>query len=109
MPSRAIASATRTALDDWYLNYIAANPTGGSFASLSNPRNWFHNSLHPNAKGHEAIAKAINAWVAQNRQLIETSPFKLPDEPFRLTNAPDEKRPSEELASIGKGDCQVKR
>jgi GDSL-like Lipase/Acylhydrolase family len=94
--------------DDWYVNYIAAHPTGGSFASLSNPRNWFHNSLHPNAHGHEAIAREVKSWVAQNAEAIDASRFELPDDPFRLRYLPDEgARPSEALPSIGRGACVV--
>jgi lysophospholipase L1-like esterase len=94
--------------DDWYINYIAAHPTGGSLASLSNPRNWFHNSLHPNRNGHTAIAAEVKAWVRANRPAIDTSRFDLPDDPFRLTYLPDEgARPSEALATIGDGACVV--
>ena len=94
--------------DDWYLNYIATNPTGGSFEALSNPRNWFHNSFHPNAEGHRAIADTIEQWMSEHRDEISSSRFELADSPFRLAYLPDEgPRPSERLEQIGSGSCAV--
>jgi lysophospholipase L1-like esterase len=95
-------------VDDWYFNYIAANPTGGSFEALSNPRNWLHNSFHPNAEGHRAIADAIEAWVATNGDEIVGSRFELPESPFRLAylTGPGA-RPSEELERVGSDPCAV--
>ena len=94
--------------DDWYLNYIATNPTGGSFEALSNPRNWFHNSFHPNAKGHAAIAGTIEAWMGEHRDEIRSSRFELADSPFRVAYLPDEgPRRSEQLDQIGSGSCAV--
>jgi lysophospholipase L1-like esterase len=94
--------------DDWYLNYIATNPTGGSYAALSNPRNWFHNSFHPNAQGHVAIADAIEEWMTDHQDEIVGSRFELPDEPFRLAYLPTEApRPSERFVQIGSDPCTV--
>lgn len=97
--------------DDWYLNYIAAHPTGGSFTNLSNPRNWFHNSFHPNARGHRAIADEIQRWMADHRDEITRSRFRVAEEPFRLAGVADAAavadRPSEQLGTIGVEPCQV--
>ena len=94
--------------DDWYLNYIATNPTGGSLQTISNPRNWFHNSFHPNAKGHRAIADTIETWMSKHRDEITASRFEVNDSPFRLAYlAPDGPRPSELLERIGSGSCSV--
>lgn len=37
------------------MNFIAMNPTSGTLADVVDPRNWTHNSIHPNATGHEAM------------------------------------------------------
>jgi lysophospholipase L1-like esterase len=45
------------------MNFFAANPTSGSLGDVVDPRNWIHNSFHPNARGHEAMAKVAEAAV----------------------------------------------
>jgi hypothetical protein len=30
-----------------------------------NPKNWYHNSLHPNALGHEAMLKVFEDWYRE--------------------------------------------
>jgi lysophospholipase L1-like esterase len=46
------------------VNWLDLNPVGGSLAQTVNPRNWFHNSLHPNEVGHASIAEALDRWLA---------------------------------------------
>lgn len=48
------------------LNFLALNPTSGSLADTISPKNWVHNSLHPNADGHRAMAAAAYTWLAAN-------------------------------------------
>jgi hypothetical protein len=49
------------------VNWLDLNPVGGSLAQTVNPRNWLHNSLHPNERGHATIAVAIERWLAGER------------------------------------------
>jgi lysophospholipase L1-like esterase len=46
------------------LNFFALNPTSGSLADSLNPKNWVHNSLHPNADGHRALANVAYQWLS---------------------------------------------
>lgn len=49
--------------DDLGVNWIQLNSVQGALTESSNPRNWFHNSLHPNPMGHTTIADALNTWL----------------------------------------------
>lgn len=51
------------------LNFLALSPTGGSIVDSLSPKNWTHNSLHPNADGHLAMAEAAQRWFALNTPL----------------------------------------
>jgi hypothetical protein len=55
------------------MNFIAMNPTSGSLGDVVNPRNWLHNSLHPNEAGHEALFRAVETWITD-------PPAAMPDE-----------------------------
>jgi lysophospholipase L1-like esterase len=46
------------------LNFFALNPTSGSLADSLNPKNWVHNSLHPNADGHRVLADVAYQWLS---------------------------------------------
>jgi hypothetical protein len=45
------------------MNFFAANPTSGSLGDVVDPRNWIHNSFHPNARGHEAMFEVVEEAV----------------------------------------------
>lgn len=45
------------------VNFIAANSVFGTLEQSANPQNWIHNSLHPNARGHEAMRAALVKWL----------------------------------------------
>ena len=47
------------------VNFIGANPVEGGFDANVNPRNWFHNSLHPNERGHRALRDVLRRWFTQ--------------------------------------------
>jgi hypothetical protein len=93
--------------EGWYLNYIGANPVSGALREIANPRNWFHNSFHPNAAGHRAIAQRITSWIETNRDRIAGSSFALSPNPFRArgTVADIDARPSTRLGAIGSPPC----
>lgn len=56
------------------LNFLALNPTAGSLADSVNPKNWTHNSLHPNAAGHRAMAKTAYSWLSTNLPDLPSPP-----------------------------------
>lgn len=45
------------------VNFLATNTVLGSLEQSVNPVNWFHNSMHPNARGHERMRVAISKWI----------------------------------------------
>jgi len=45
------------------MNFLAMNPASGSLDDVVDPRNWIHNSLHPNATGHEAMFRTAQEWL----------------------------------------------
>ncbi|HEV2755929.1 MAG TPA: GDSL-type esterase/lipase family protein [Actinomycetota bacterium] len=56
------------------LNFIAFNPKEGGDRDLLSPQNWTHNSIHPNARGHEAMLNAAITWFRENDPLPSTEP-----------------------------------
>jgi hypothetical protein len=56
------------------VNFLAANSVFGSLEQSVNPTNWVHNSLHPNARGHEAMRAALVAWLVAHPDLPAASP-----------------------------------
>jgi lysophospholipase L1-like esterase len=46
------------------LNFIGLRSVSGSADDRFNPANWTHNSLHPNERGHAAMARAFQTWLA---------------------------------------------
>jgi lysophospholipase L1-like esterase len=47
------------------VNFFGTNPVEGRLDENVNPRNWFHNSLHPNQRGHQAMGRTLTQWLAQ--------------------------------------------
>jgi hypothetical protein len=45
------------------VNFIGVNPVNGRLDENVNPRNWFHNSLHPNERGHFILRDVLQAWL----------------------------------------------
>ena len=43
------------------MNFIALNPVSGRLIDVINPKNWIHNSFHPNEIGHEAMRETVQA------------------------------------------------
>jgi lysophospholipase L1-like esterase len=48
------------------INFIGLRSVGGIAAQRFNPKNWYHNSLHPNERGHAAMLQAFEQWRADN-------------------------------------------
>ncbi|HEX9683532.1 MAG TPA: SGNH/GDSL hydrolase family protein [Acidimicrobiales bacterium] len=55
--------------DDAGVNFLARNGVEGVFEQEINPRNWFHNSMHPNERGHETMAEVVETWLEENGDL----------------------------------------
>lgn len=45
------------------LNFFDLNPKAGSLWAALDPRNWTHNFIHPNERGHEAMTAAALRWL----------------------------------------------
>ncbi|HLM64940.1 MAG TPA: GDSL-type esterase/lipase family protein [Acidimicrobiales bacterium] len=67
------------------VNFLAANSVSGTIEQSLNPTNWVHNSLHPNARGHEAMRSALVAWLDRHRDL--RPPGAMEDIPPRVAPA----------------------
>ena len=46
------------------VNIIGLQSVPGEAATRYNPQNWYHNSLHPNERGHVALLAAFERWLA---------------------------------------------
>jgi lysophospholipase L1-like esterase len=66
------------------VNFLAANSVTGTIEQSVDPRNWIHNSMHPNARGHEAMRGAFVSWIEGGD---EPEPFGPPDSPESTRNA----------------------
>jgi len=55
--------------DEVGVNFLGANSVSGTLEQSLNPTRWVHNSLHPNARGHEAMRSALAAWLAGSPDL----------------------------------------
>jgi hypothetical protein len=56
------------------VNFIGLRSVAGIAEQRFNPQNWYHNSLHPNARGHAAMLEVFEEWKAQNPKLGITKP-----------------------------------
>ena len=63
------------------LNFFALNTKGGAVRDSLSPTNWLHNSLHPNAAGHEALAAAAHDWLVANWPLETDAPWATDPDP----------------------------
>lgn len=51
------------------LNILSLQSVPGDANDRFNPRHWYHNSLHPNERGHVALAAAFGSWLADHPSL----------------------------------------
>ena len=61
-------------LGDAAVNFLAANSVRGTLEQSINPTNWFHNSLHPNERGHEVMRTVIAQWLDDHPNLTTNAP-----------------------------------
>jgi lysophospholipase L1-like esterase len=80
------------------VNFVAANPVDGTAEETIDPSNWFHNSLHPNARGHVLLAAAVTAWInGHGNTALQPSPASPPavqPKPFEARTLEDIMGPS---------------
>ena len=67
------------------VNLLAANSVLGSLEQSVFPLNWVHNSLHPNARGHEAMRAAFLAFLDG----VEPAPLDVPEPDLDGTTCQD--------------------
>lgn len=49
------------------MNFFALNPVSGRLTDVINPKNWIHNSFHPNDVGHEAMRQTVLAALTDDQ------------------------------------------
>jgi lysophospholipase L1-like esterase len=88
------------------LNFFALHSKGGAIKQSVNPANWLHNSMHPNAKGHEAIADLA---VERLREYAKTKTTTMPFTDFRLGSVRDvlEGNPVPQCDPETRGSCKA--
>lgn len=75
------------------VNFLSAQSINGSLEAQVYPKNWVHNSLHPNEDGHKQMAATLAAWLSAHPPRDQTYA-----EPPTLT--PPEVRPPCGLAEL---------
>ena len=61
------------------IKYVGLKSLHGDVDQVLFPRNWIHNSLHPNEDGHQAMFVVLQRWLGVHEQL--TFPANEPHEP----------------------------
>jgi hypothetical protein len=51
------------------INVISLQSVSGVAEERFNPKNWYHNSLHPNERGHAAMLAAFETWLSKHDHL----------------------------------------
>ena len=55
------------------LNFIGLRSVDGIAEQRFHPKNWYHNSLHPNERGHAAMLQTFETWLATEVSDVDTS------------------------------------
>lgn len=56
------------------INFIGLRSVGGIAEQRFNPANWYHNSLHPNERGHAAALQVFEQWRAEHPDPARDAP-----------------------------------
>ena len=56
------------------INFIGLRSVNGIAEQRFNPANWVHNSLHPNERGHAAMLRVFQDWLADQGRLAPMAP-----------------------------------
>jgi len=92
------------------VNFIATNPTAGRLEERINPQRWFHNSLHPNHRGHERMRNVLTEWIETPGHLDPIGPQ--PDLPPARIRTLDQLMGTDDYAHCGNAlrqppDCHL--
>ncbi|GAB2861098.1 GDSL-type esterase/lipase family protein [Nocardioides pacificus] len=82
------------------INFIGLSSVGGLAEQRFNPKNWYHNSLHPNERGHAAMLEVFETWLSENAGVQ-------PGGTIRDTSADGAEPPAEPEASGDQGEIAV--
>jgi hypothetical protein len=66
------------------VNFLALKSVNGLVDQAVNPANWWHNSLHPNERGHVVMAQTLEDWLLAHP---EAAPKPYPEsdpDPFSI-------------------------
>ena len=55
------------------LNFIGLRSVDGIAEQRFDPKNWYHNSLHPNERGHAAMLQTFETWLATEPTAVASS------------------------------------
>ena len=61
------------------INFIGLRSVNGIAEQRFNPANWVHNSLHPNERGHAAMLRVFQNWLADASPLQASAPAAAAD------------------------------
>jgi lysophospholipase L1-like esterase len=61
------------------VNFIALKSIDGVVDQRLFPSKWIHNSLHPNEKGHKAMAGVLRRWMAKHHDPPNRTPRRPPE------------------------------
>ena len=56
------------------INLIRLQPTDGPLLDRLNPGSWTHNSMHPNRRGHQMIARELSTWLQRDGIVGSSNP-----------------------------------
>ena len=84
------------------LNFIGLRSVSGIAEQRFNPANWSHNSLHPNERGHAAMLRVFQNWLASEGPLPSLEPGSPPN-PAEDTASPT---PPCDLFAVDTSGCR---
>jgi lysophospholipase L1-like esterase len=87
------------------INFINAQSVGGVSGSRFNPLSWKHGSLHPNERGHAALARAFESWLAGTGHGDESAGLAALQPALERVPVPSVAPHSESYQAIGGNDC----
>jgi hypothetical protein len=96
------------------VNFIGLRSVAGIAEQRFNPKNWYHNSLHPNASGHLAMLQVFEQWRKDHLGLAQDNPdaaAQRKDLPVKIAKILDETNQADEAAGKAGTDlrpqCQL--
>ncbi|SDS46834.1 GDSL-like Lipase/Acylhydrolase family protein [Actinoplanes derwentensis] len=91
------------------INFIGLRSVRGLADQRFNPANWLHSSLHPNERGHAAMLRVFETWMAEHPQPIPPRVRPQPGEPVGLplgNREPKQKAPCDLFDTTRADGCR---